>query len=104
MLKHTYQTLSITPALTMLGATNALAGYDIGAPSSGPFAKLGAWLQQYIDFMDGPFAVAAVVVSIILAIVIWNFSPREGIMSHVLKAVISGIVLLNIGTWIASFS
>lgn len=99
------QLITTASFLTAISASSAAwAGYDIGSPSSGPFAKLGGWLQDYVDFMDGPFAIAAVVLSIILAVVIWNFAPREGIMSNLMRAVISGIVLLNIGTWITSFT
>ncbi len=104
MLIRFVQTALQTLIISILFETQAMAGYDIGAPTSGPFAKLGSWLQDYVDFMDGPFAVAAVVLSLILALALWNFSPREGIMAVAMKAVITGIVILNIGTWISSFT
>ena len=85
-------------------SAHAFAAYSIGAPTTGPFQKMGAWFQSYIDFMDGPFAVAAIVVSIILAVLAWNFLPNEGIFGKILKTVVSGVVILNIGTWVTSFT
>lgn len=95
--------LSLLASSSALCTDLAFAGYDIGAPSSGPFAQMGQWFQNYIDFMDGPFAVGAVVVSIILAVLTWNFMPKEGIFGSVLRTVISALVVLNVGTWVTSF-
>ena len=85
-------------------STLCFAAYSIGAPTTGPFQKLGVWFQTYVDFMDGPFAIAAIVISIILAVLAWNFMPKEGLFGKILKTVVSGIVVLNLGTWMATFT
>ncbi len=87
---------------TLFASAYANAGYDIQAPTTGPFIKLGNWFQDYIDFMDGPFGTMVVVLSIVFGIIAWNFAPKEGFMEKALKGVVSGIVLLNIGTWMGS--
>lgn len=86
---------------SLFASAYANAGYNIGT-ATGPFAQLQAWFQMYVNFMDGPFGTMIVVLSIIFGIVMWNFAPREGFMGQALKGVVSGIVLLNIGSWMAS--
>lgn len=81
----------------------AHAGYALGGSTSGPFVKLTSWMQGYIDFMDGPFAIAVIVAAIVLAGVIWTFAPKSGGLGFACRAVGAGIVILNVGTWMASF-
>jgi len=83
-------------------STRILAGYSIGTVQ-GPFEKLGKLFQDYVDFMDGPFATMVIVVSIVIAIAAWNFAPKEGLLGTFLRAVVSGVVIMNIGTWVAAF-
>ena len=74
------------------------AGYNIGGAKTGIFAKLNQFLQDVVDFLDGPAAVAVVVVSIIGAIVLWNVAPgRSEWVGRTFRAVASAIFLLDIG-------
>ena len=91
---------AITSALV---ASPAFAGYALGGSSSGPFGKITQWMQDYIDFMDGPAALGIIVVSIIVAVCAWIWAPKSGAVGVLLRVVIGGIVMLNIGTWVASF-
>jgi hypothetical protein len=78
-------------------STPLYAGYNIGGTSSGIFAKLTEFLQDVVDFLDGPAAVAIVVVSLIGAIVLWNVAPgRSEWVGRTFRAIASAIFLLNI--------
>jgi len=87
----------------MMGAQAAFAGYSIGSGGGGTFALLRTWFQDFVDFMDGPFGIAAVVISLVLAFATWAFAPKEGIVGPVLRIAMSGIVILNVATWMGSF-
>ena len=79
-------------------STPIYAGYDIGGASAGIFSKLTEFLQDVVDFLDGPAAVAIVVVSLIAAIVLWNVAPgRSEWVGRTFRAVASAIFLLDIG-------
>jgi type IV secretory pathway VirB2 component (pilin) len=79
-------------------ATPVCAGYDIGGTSASIFTKLTEFLQDVVDFIDGPAAVAIVVVSLIAAILLWNVAPgRSEWVGRTFRAVASAIFLLDIG-------
>lgn len=78
--------------------TPLYAGYDIGGTSASIFTKLTEFLQDVVDFLDGPAAVAIVVVSLIAAILLWNIAPgRSEWVGRTFRAIASAIFLLNIG-------
>lgn len=89
--------------LLTLFARTALAGVSIGAPGSGPFAKIGAWIQDFVNFIDGPFGLAFVVISVIIAFVTWVWVPREGILGPLMRVIVAAIAILNVAVWVASF-
>lgn len=98
--------LSSRLAVALLGAMAmplASAGESIGTSGSTTFAKLTAWFQDFVNFMDGPFGLAVVIISLILAVCTWMFVPKEGIAGPVLRVVVGAIVILNVTTFIASF-
>ncbi|MBZ0099057.1 MAG: TrbC/VirB2 family protein [Taibaiella sp.] len=91
-------TIRIWSALVIAFAVNpVMAGTTIGAPSSGFFSKIGAFLQEMVDFLEGPWGLLVAVVSIAIAATIWALSTRGdqgmGMMGRVLLVV---LVLINI--------
>lgn len=80
----------------------AFAGVDIGSSGNAGFATIEAWLQAFVDFMDGPGGLAVVVVSIIVAVGAWMFSPKDGAMGPILRVVVGAIVVINVGTWVTT--
>lgn len=80
----------------------AMAGTDLGDGGGATFAQLRAWMQDFVDFIDGPFGLAAVVISIVVAFTVWVFAPKEGIMGPVLRVVIAGVAILNVAVMLAS--
>lgn len=90
-------------ACSLLTYSPAFSAFDIGAPTTGPFAKLGSWFQQYVDFIDGPFGKAVVIIALVIATAIWMFAPKEGMTSMALRIVVGGFVIFNVSAIIASF-
>lgn len=98
--------LTVRPVLAIaavLAASAAQAGVDIGSPTTGGFAKFGAWMQAFVDFIDGPYGLAAVVISIVVAFSIWMFVPREGIMAPIVRIAVSAIAIFNVAALVAAF-
>lgn len=92
----------VVAVVSVVLAAPAYAGYALGG-GTGTFGKLTQWMQDYVDFMDGPAAIAMIVVSIIIAVCAWVWAPKSGAVGVLLRVVVAGIVVLNIGTWMASF-
>jgi len=99
-MRNLYRILFVFAA--SLGASPALAGYDLGT-SEGPFSLITNWMQNFVDFMDGPAGVAMVVVSLIVGVAVWIWAPKSGAVGLIFRVVIGAIVVLNVGTWMASF-
>lgn len=79
-------------------STPAIAGYDIGGASSNIFTKITKFMQDIVNFLDGPAAIAIVVISLVGAIVLWNMAPgRSEWIGRTFRAVASAIFLLDIG-------
>ena len=94
---------ALLAASLVSGVTAAHAGLSISAPTSGPFQKFGEWLQAFVNFIDGPFGLAVVAISIVIAFAVWVFAPKEGIVGPVLRIVVAGIAILNVAALVASF-
>lgn len=80
----------------------AQSGPNIGSGGGSGFSIMKRWLQNWVDFMSGPFAIAAVITSIILAYLAWAFMPKEGVVGPTVRVVVAGIVILNVGVWIST--
>lgn len=101
MFKHIKSALCAALAST---SQLALAGPNIGGGGGGDFAILRQWLQNFVDFMAGPFGLAVVIIAIIIGFATWAVLPKEGIVGTVMRVVVAGIVIINVGAWVASFA
>lgn len=72
-------------------------GTDLGAPSSGFFAKFGKFMQQIVDFLEGPWGTFVAIVGLAAAATIWALGSRndEG-MGKTAKVIIAVLLILNI--------
>lgn len=84
-------------------AGNASAQYDIGAPTTGTFGKLGSFMQAVVDFIDGPTVAFIAVVSIFAVAVLIAVAPKSGPVAFAVRVAIGLIVALNISTWVLAF-
>lgn len=83
-------------------AAYAQGGVNIGNGGGSGFSIMKRWLQNWVDFMSGPFAVAAVITSIIIAYLAWAFAPKEGVVGPTVRIVVAGVVVLNVGVWLST--
>ena len=75
----------------------ALAGTDIGAPTTGFFAQIGAVMQQFVNFLEGPFGLFVPIVGLSVAIGVWVLGTRsEGGMGWMGRVVMGSMLILNI--------
>ncbi len=82
--------------LGLLSFTPVMAT-SIGAPSSGFFSQIGAWMQSFVDFLEGPFGLAVTVIGLGVALTVWIMGTRSGEgMGMFVKVIIAGMLLINI--------
>lgn len=107
-LKHLTSLKNIKLFAAITGFTgvieSAYAGANLPSGGGSTFQVFVKWLQNFVDFMTGPFGTAAVAVSIIVAFVTWSYAPKEGLMGTVMRSVVSGIVIINVLTFVGTFS
>lgn len=60
---------------------------------------LTTFIQTWVNFATGPWAVAVIAISLVIGIVTWILAPREGWLGWVARGVIGGIILLNLAPW-----
>ncbi|KKJ75225.1 hypothetical protein WH95_19595 [Kiloniella litopenaei] len=86
-------------------AKSAMAAFALGSSGGkGGIAEFEGYIQDWVNFMTGPFGLAVVVVSIIVAVVVFVFAPKQGPMGLVARAVVAGIVILNLTTVVGGFT
>lgn len=85
--------------------TSAYAEYDIGAPDSGPFARITSFFQDIINLIDGPIALGFSFVSLAGLAATWAFAPQLlKAMGTATRIIIAVIIILNIGAWITALN
>lgn len=95
--------LYLSAVVLSLFSQLSAAATNIGSTGNTGFALMEQWLQNFVDFMDGPFGVAVVSVSVILAACVWMFMPREGWVGVTARVVTAGLVIINVPTWVSTF-
>ena len=75
----------------------AFAGHDIGTSTGTLFAKPTTFLQDAVNFLDGPAATAFICIALIVALAAWNFAPQQSAwVGKSVRAVVSGILVFAI--------
>ncbi len=74
---------------------------DIGAPTKGFFASIGAWMQEMVNFFEGPLGLFVSIAALSMAAMIWALGSRgdEG-LGRVGRVTIAILVLVNVPTLI----
>jgi len=84
-------------------STHSWADFDIGPPGTGPFAKIGSFVQEIVNLVDGPIALAFSFFSLVGLAIAWAISPRAiGVIGVAVRVLIAVIIILNIGVWITA--
>ena len=97
--------LAAVGSAAMFWATEALAEkqISIGTVANGNQGTgiLTSFLQTWVNFATGPWAVAVIALSILIGLAVWVFMPREGPLGWIGRGIIAGLIALNLGTWMA---
>jgi len=90
-------------AINLIFAAPLLAGYSIesaGSTNAPIFTRLVGFMQDFVDMLDGPVAIAVVVAGAIIAGALWIFSPENRALQKAFKAIAVGFVLFDMGVLI----
>jgi len=69
------------------------------------FQSLISFLQDWIDFISGPIAVAMAFFGLVVAAIIWVFAANASVVVFIgLRAAVAGYFLLNIAALLQSVS
>lgn len=91
--------------LSLFMTTNAYADYDIGGSDTGIFARITSFVQDIVNFIDGPVALAFSFLSIAGLAITWAVAPQAmKAMGLAVRIVIAVIIILNIGVWITALN
>ncbi len=98
----------ILPAMLAMAPSRLFAGFNIqsrGTTGSTALQSIVNFFQAIVDLIDGPVAVAVIVLSLFVALAAWNWQPQNSrALGIAARACASGILLLNLGTlvtWLA---
>lgn len=89
----------------ILTMNQAYADYDIGGPDDGPLARITSFVQDVVNWVDGPVALAFSFFSIAGMAIAWAIAPKMvAAMGVFVRITIAVIIILNIGVWIAAYN
>lgn len=114
MLRGRAVQMSERARLAMLGALFAPQAFalnndvDLDIPGDGPLAKVGAIMQEVVDFLGGPGVLCVVFIGLVAAWALWVVVPKSGgaALGWVARAVAGGVMVFNIAlffTWLEGF-
>jgi type IV secretory pathway VirB2 component (pilin) len=95
--------LTIVAYFTMVSDLFATSITSKGGSSQGIFSKAGILLQQMVDFMEGPLAVAAIIGGLVLAAVTWAYAPDNRHLGTAARVAAAGFFVFSISTLIMQF-
>ena len=80
-------------------------GFDIGGPGDdSPLAGITNFIQDMVDFIDGPIALAFSFISIAGMAITWAVAPKMvGAMAVFFRIMVAVIILMNVAVWIAAY-
>jgi len=90
-------------ALNLIYAAPLMAGYNIesaGTTNAPIFTRLVGFMQDFVDMLDGPVAIAVVLAGAVIAGALWIFSPENRALQKAFKAIAVGFVLFDMGVLI----
>lgn len=87
-------------------ALNSTVSLDVSG--SGPLAKVGKLMQEFVDFLGGPGVLFVTFIGVAAAIALWIFVPKGGsaVIGYIARTAAGGVVLMNLAivlTWFQSF-
>lgn len=101
--QHVY--LILGGVATFLYGPSAMAIIDVDRGyGDGMMGKAVALFQDYVNFVEGPFAMTIIIAAIVGAVLMWMFAPKTPIMQTAVRIVSGGILLFNIPALLGALS
>ena len=75
-------------------------GFDITSGSdsyNGVFNRLVDFVQDCVNFVQGPFAVVFIVLGIVVSLCLWIMAPDNRHLNKAFKAIAVGFILFDLG-------
>lgn len=73
-----------------------------GSGSGGFFDGIVAFMQQWIDFIAGPWAILIVFIGLVTVLFMWIMAPKAGeAIGFGIRVVVGGFVLFNLAAILA---
>ena len=96
---------SLAATLTTLFQPLAQAAtpYTFTPSTVSGFDKVSLWMSDFLAFMQGQFGPWVVALGIVVAFAVWMWTPREGVMGPLMRVVVTGLVIMNVGLFMALF-
>ena len=95
----------VCSALTFLFASTAHAQRApqlSGSGGGGFFSGIVDFMQQWIDFIAGPWAILIVFIGLVTVLFVWIMAPKAGeAIGFGIRVVIGGFVLFNLAAILA---
>lgn len=97
---------AITSVFLLLICSDVFAqDFDIGGPDSGPLAGITNFLQEVVNFVNGPIALGFSFFCIAGMAMTWAFAPKfVAAMGTFVRITIAVIIILNVGVWITAYA
>lgn len=98
---------TLAALLAAMLSPQALA-ISLGSGGSGPFARIGDFFQEIVDFLGSSGTLFVVFCALCVGIGLWVSMPKQGgaALGFVFRACIGAIALFSLGTvitWLQSF-
>ncbi|GEM77219.1 hypothetical protein [Vibrio sagamiensis] len=106
-MRRRYKQLFATFFLMQLSLV-CFASVSLGEGGTGPFAKVGKFFQDIVDFLGGTGSMFVIFLAFAGAIALWVLKPKEAgpAAAWALRACIGAICIFGLGTlitWVKSF-
>jgi|TARA_R100001369_G_scaffold21118_1_gene38503 hypothetical protein len=102
-MKYAFKLLSLMlfPSLGFAAAPDLASA----AGGGGFFGGLIDFMQTWVDFIAGPWALLVVFIGLVAVLFLWILAPKAGeVIGAAIRVVVAGFVLFNIGALLSSFS
>lgn len=83
--------------------TNQASATDLAANEDGFFASIGVFMQDFVNFLEGPWGLFVPIAGLSIAVAVWMFSTRGGEqMGWIGRVVFGSLLLVNVPSFVVA--
>jgi len=94
LLKYTKKSQYFFTLIFITLFTNQAMATDLATNEEGFFASIGIFMQDFVNFLEGPWGIFVPIAGLSIAVAVWMFSTRGGEQLGWIGRVIFGSLLL----------